>query len=243
MAEKAIPIVEKLMHTNYDEILGLARRLKENFRRSQEFQNLVDKIVEDYVKDPQDTVLQNYKYRKFEREITVESSKLLAKSCVDLQLIFDEEVETHLKHPFLIKKMIAKDEALHESYQNKISHLIKDIENWKRSFNAETDEKVMLIKQIYCILKAELDKKAESERAKNDYKIRTYEDIENENKTLKLDLSKAQRDLKKFEKDFKASKDSEESYKQRVLKLSSDLKDLAAKYSELSIQHDQDLLK
>lgn len=243
MVENAIPIVEQMRHSQYSEILGTVRRLDAKFTCSQAFRQLIDKLVDDYVKDTTRSALHSYRDHKLEQEITVKNAKLLDEACNSLQQIFDEEVQTQLKHPFLIKNMIAKDEALYESLQTRISEIIKDVEIWRNSYNSEADSRVMLIKEIYRVMKIQLDEEVKLDKEENLSKLCKLKDLETQNGKIKLALSKSQKHLKRLSDDLKTSQEREENYKQRAHILSSNLEDQAAKYSQICSAHKDDLVK
>lgn len=222
MAEETIPIAESMQHSKYSEIVNLERRLKAKFTRSQAFQELVDKLVDDYVVDTTQSVLISYREHKLEREMTEKNSKLLDEKCMYLQQIFNEEVHAHLKHPFLIKNMIAKDEAHYESLQARMNEIIKDVEIWKKCYIAETDRRVMHIKEAYRGIKDEPHKHTETDIDKNQNTFGSLEDLKIQNSEMKQELSQANDNLK-------ATQEREERYKQKADEIFLQLKSLTTK--------------
>lgn len=238
IANKTVRFIEEKKHTMYNEILSQEKILKASFTRSQALQELVCKLVDDYVEDIQQSVLHHHRDSIFENKIKDKNRKMNDQACLDLHQMFEEEIQTQLKHPFLIKKLIAKDEELHESLQMKINEVINDLEKWKKSYNAENDHKAKCIKENYSITKAQCENDT-----KNNDRERRIEYLNNQNKKFKKELSIANKDLERSTEDLKTSNEKLDRYKIKAHKLSSELKDLAAKYSSLCQEHKEDFLR
>lgn len=233
MAEKTIPVAQNMRHSEYNKIMSMEKRLSTNFALSQAFQNLLHNLVDDHVIEITQNVLNDDRDDKFEGDI---NAKLLDEKCIYLQQIFDEEVHANLKPPFLIEYMKAKDETQYESLQARTKEIIKEMEIWKNSNIAETDQKVVGIKETYSGTKDQLDDQTQLDMEKNQGILFTSKDVKTQNSEMKRELTKGNHYLK-------VTQERKEIYKQRADEIFLELKDLISKYCVICPEAKEDLLK
>lgn len=232
-----------MRQSEYNQIEFRARDLREQFDNCQAFRILLEKLVMDYVEDTQQNVLLRYWEDMREKELFNKSAMLIDETSNRLQSSFDEEINRQIKHPFLIKDMIAKDEMHYKSYESKINEIIKDNEKWRNSSNSEADQKVLVMRKTLEFNNSLLDKERKLYENSNRQREPSNNNPENKNKDLSFELSKANKDNERLRSDLNLSRENEESLKKEVVMLSSQLKEQAAKYSELTQKHEDDLLK
>lgn len=232
LAKITILIVEEFKHTEYNRVRDIERRLNAKFTRSQAFQELVDKLIANYVRDTQQNVLLSFRDRIFQNEWTLRNWRILDEMCFDLHQTFEAEIHNQLKHPFLITKMIQKDKKLYNSFQKRINKIIEENERWRNSFDTKTSEEVIFVKKNYNIWKVQFEK---------DEKKQARENLKSANRQIAMELKREKINVKRLSEALKVSQELEQTYKNKLKILSESHEDLSNKYNVLIKEHNKDL--